>query len=159
MSRGCKFNQIANVLATVRCLNAGQSYAEIAASADKTQTPFTTLWKIRSGETENPRIETVRAIWPELIGAEGAPSVPSVGTDQCGTSDQKGSASSDSPKADGVQCTRMDMSAPNQIGLLTACPSATELTSKDTDLTSTLTDCPHRAVSASAIADCTSSNE
>lgn len=53
-------------------------HAQVIALADKTRTPFTTLWKIRSGETENPRIETVRAIWPELIGVDGAPSVPSL---------------------------------------------------------------------------------
>lgn len=34
--------------------------------------PFTTLWKIRSGETENPRIESVRSIAPHLSAAKVA---------------------------------------------------------------------------------------
>jgi predicted transcriptional regulator len=31
--------------------------------------PFTTLWKVRSGETENPRIESVRQFLPHLEAA------------------------------------------------------------------------------------------
>ena len=56
-------------------------HAGIKALADKTGVPFTTLWKVRAGETSNPRLETVRAIWPELIGTSGAPAVlePSAG--------------------------------------------------------------------------------
>ena len=36
--------------------------------------PLTTIWNIRSGETENPRIETVRAIAPHVaaVAAEAA---------------------------------------------------------------------------------------
>jgi hypothetical protein len=30
------------------------------------QIPFTTLWKIRSGETANPGIETVRGFYPHI---------------------------------------------------------------------------------------------
>lgn len=48
-------------------LNLG--HAQVQELSAKTRTPFTTLWKIRSGETDNPRLETVRAIWPELSGA------------------------------------------------------------------------------------------
>ena len=50
-------------------------HAELMGLAERTATPFTTLWKIRSGETANPRLETVRAIWPELIGTP-APDTP-----------------------------------------------------------------------------------
>lgn len=42
------------------------SYAEVKALCEKRSVPFTTVWKLRSGETEDPRLETVRAIWPDL---------------------------------------------------------------------------------------------
>jgi hypothetical protein len=29
--------------------------------------PFSTLWKVRIGETPNPRIGTVRAFWPHAV--------------------------------------------------------------------------------------------
>ena len=44
--------------------------AQVRRLADKTKIPFTTLWKIRSGETKNPGVETVRL----FIAALGAPS-------------------------------------------------------------------------------------
>lgn len=28
--------------------------------------PFTTLWKVQKGETSDPRLETVRRLWPLL---------------------------------------------------------------------------------------------
>jgi predicted transcriptional regulator len=54
----------------VRKRLAALGHADIKALADKTGAPFTTLWKIRAGDTTNPRIDTVRAIWPELIAAD-----------------------------------------------------------------------------------------
>jgi len=51
--------------------------AQLIALSERTGTPFTTLWKIRSGETADPRIDTVRAIWPEL--AEIPPAGPAQG--------------------------------------------------------------------------------
>jgi len=45
-------------------------YAQVKALSKAAGVPFTTLWKIRSGETSDPRLETVRAIWGELSGAE-----------------------------------------------------------------------------------------
>jgi predicted transcriptional regulator len=51
-------------------------HAQVQALAARAHVPFTTLWKIRTGETADPRLETVRAIWPELIETEGAPAVP-----------------------------------------------------------------------------------
>lgn len=37
--------------------------------------PFTTLWKVRSGETKNPGVETVRQFFPfvERAASVGAP--------------------------------------------------------------------------------------
>lgn len=49
--------------------------------------PTSTVWKVRTGETTNPGIETIRLIWPrllelvpgesELIGADGSAHLPS----------------------------------------------------------------------------------
>ena len=47
-------------------------HAQVQELSAKTGTPFTTIWKIRTGETDNPRLETVRAIWPELIATTKA---------------------------------------------------------------------------------------
>lgn len=46
------------------------SHAQVQELARTADVPFTTLWKLRTGETENPRLETVRRIWPELVTAE-----------------------------------------------------------------------------------------
>lgn len=70
--------------AEVRDRLARLSYAQMRALAAASGVPFTTLWKVRTGETKNPGVETVRQFWPsipapsacELIGAEGAPAVP-----------------------------------------------------------------------------------
>jgi predicted transcriptional regulator len=35
--------------------------------AEKTGVPLPTLIKIRHDQTKNPRIETVRALWPALV--------------------------------------------------------------------------------------------
>lgn len=64
--------------AQVRALLEPMNQAAIQNLAVRSGVPFTTLLKVRTGETANPRLETVRAIWPELIGAEGAPEVPAV---------------------------------------------------------------------------------
>ena len=50
----------------VRARLQGLSHAQVKALAEASAAPFTTLWKIRSGETADPRIETVRSIWPHL---------------------------------------------------------------------------------------------
>lgn len=52
------------------------SHGAIRKLAATSGVPFTTLWKIRIGETGNPGVETVRKFWPELIGTDGAPPVP-----------------------------------------------------------------------------------
>lgn len=50
--------------------------SQLEALAARAGVPVTTLIKVRNGQTENPRLETVRLIWPELLAAEGAPAVP-----------------------------------------------------------------------------------
>jgi predicted transcriptional regulator len=40
--------------------------AELEALAERSKVPLPTLVKIRYGQTENPRIETVRALWSHL---------------------------------------------------------------------------------------------
>lgn len=46
--------------------------AEMRQLADATHVPFHTLVKIRNGETSNPRLQTVRALWPALDLADAA---------------------------------------------------------------------------------------
>lgn len=59
-------------VAEVRAKLGGLAHAECKALATRTGVPFTTLWKIRSGETSDPRLETVRAIWPDLSTKQDA---------------------------------------------------------------------------------------
>lgn len=42
---------------------AGLTTGQVRAIADKAGVPFTTLWKIKTGETANPGIETVRRFY------------------------------------------------------------------------------------------------
>lgn len=42
------------------------THAQVQELSSKSGAPFTTIWKIRSGETSDPRVTTVRAIWPHL---------------------------------------------------------------------------------------------
>lgn len=51
---------------TVRERLSKLGHAEIQSLARESGVPFTTLWKIRAGTTENPGIETVRKFWPKL---------------------------------------------------------------------------------------------
>jgi hypothetical protein len=62
--------------ADVRSRLAAMPLAAVEALGERCGVPLATLIKIRNGQTDNPRIETVRAIWPELVGTEGAPAVP-----------------------------------------------------------------------------------
>lgn len=43
------------------------SFSELRRLSHESGVPFTTLWKVRSGETPNPRINTVRAFWPHAL--------------------------------------------------------------------------------------------
>jgi predicted transcriptional regulator len=47
------------------------TYAQTAELARISGVPFTTLWKVRSGETTDPRLETVRQFFP-LLGKVAA---------------------------------------------------------------------------------------
>lgn len=48
------------------------SHAQMTALASVSGVPFTTLWKMRSGETTNPGIETVRKFMPHIDAAKEA---------------------------------------------------------------------------------------
>ena len=56
----------------IKALFGGLTHAQVVALAANTGVPFTTLWKIKSGETANPRIETVRQFMPALVGVIGS---------------------------------------------------------------------------------------
>ena len=43
------------------------NYTQIMLLSELTDVPFTTLWKVRNGDTQNPRLATVCAIWDELV--------------------------------------------------------------------------------------------
>lgn len=51
----------------VRDKLAPMSQATLLSIAERSGVPVTTIIKIRNGQTPNPRIDTVRAIWPELV--------------------------------------------------------------------------------------------
>lgn len=44
-------------------------YAQVQHLSKLSGVPFTTLWKVRTGETENPRLESVRAFMPHVNAA------------------------------------------------------------------------------------------
>lgn len=56
--------------AQVRAKLAPMTMAQLEQLADRAGVPFTTLVKVRNGQTENPRLETVCAIWPLLSDQE-----------------------------------------------------------------------------------------
>jgi predicted transcriptional regulator len=54
------------------------THGAVSALAVRSGVPFTTLWKIRSGETKNPGLETVRQFGPH-IATDAAPAGQEVG--------------------------------------------------------------------------------
>jgi predicted transcriptional regulator len=50
----------------------GLTAAEVQALAERSGVPFHTLLKIKTGETGNPRIETVSQFWPHLSAKAAA---------------------------------------------------------------------------------------
>lgn len=53
------------------------SFGEVRSLCDETGAPFTTVWKVRAGETANPGLETVRSFWPALLRVtEGREALP-----------------------------------------------------------------------------------
>jgi transcriptional regulator with XRE-family HTH domain len=47
-------------------------HAQMQQMASCSGVPFTTLWKLRSGETADPRLETVRLLLPHLMTDKAA---------------------------------------------------------------------------------------
>jgi predicted transcriptional regulator len=58
--------------ADVRAKLAPMNLAQLEELSKLSDVPFTTLVKLRNGQTENPRLETVHAIWPHLPATEPA---------------------------------------------------------------------------------------
>lgn len=56
--------------AVVRGMLQELSWPDVKAMCASTGAPFTTIWKLRGGQTRNPGIETVRLIWPALIDSQ-----------------------------------------------------------------------------------------
>lgn len=50
--------------ADVRDALVALSYSQMQELSKRSEVPFTTLWKIRAGETTNPGIETVKKFFP-----------------------------------------------------------------------------------------------
>jgi predicted transcriptional regulator len=50
----------------VRARLSPMSYAQVQRLAELSGVPFTTLWKVRGGETKDPRIDTVRQFMPHV---------------------------------------------------------------------------------------------
>jgi predicted transcriptional regulator len=63
---------------SVRSMLDGLTLKQLEGVAARSGVPFSTIYKIKRGETKNPGIETLRQFMPfiELIGADGAPAVP-----------------------------------------------------------------------------------
>ena len=56
--------------AEVRIALKDYAHAKMQALSAQCGVPFTTLWKIKTGDTPNPGIETVRKFWPFLAVAQ-----------------------------------------------------------------------------------------
>jgi predicted transcriptional regulator len=58
------------------------THAQVILLAERSSVPFTTLWKVRNGDTKDPRLETVRQFMPHVaVFAEGAPAVETAKAD------------------------------------------------------------------------------
>ena len=53
----------------VRSLLAPLSYTQMTTLARLSGVPFTTLWKVRNGDTQDPRIDTVGQFLPHIEAA------------------------------------------------------------------------------------------
>ncbi len=49
------------------------SFGDLRRLSEACKVPFTTLIKISTGETTNPRLDTVRALWPFVRGLSTRP--------------------------------------------------------------------------------------
>lgn len=54
----------------IRAALEGLGHAQMHELSRLSSVPFTTLWKVRQGETENPGIETVRKFMPHVKQAK-----------------------------------------------------------------------------------------
>jgi predicted transcriptional regulator len=45
------------------------SYSQVTALARLSGVPFTTLWKVRNGDTQDPRLDTVAQFLPHINAA------------------------------------------------------------------------------------------
>lgn len=57
----------------VRALLLPYTTGDLMRLAEECGVPWTTLIKVRNGQTANPRLETVRAVWPYLHAATTDP--------------------------------------------------------------------------------------
>ena len=55
--------------ADLRELLQTMGHAQVQEIALQSGVPFGTVWKLRSGETDNPRLQTVRSLLPHLRSA------------------------------------------------------------------------------------------
>ena len=55
--------------ADLRELLLTMGHAQVQEIALQSGVPFGTVWKLRSGETDNPRLQTVRSLLPHLRSA------------------------------------------------------------------------------------------
>ena len=60
-------------IAEVRERLAALTRPQLVELSEKTGAPFHTLLKIRRGETLDPRLETVRAVWPHIANKRAKP--------------------------------------------------------------------------------------
>lgn len=49
------------------------TFAQTKRLAELSTVPFTTLWKVRTGETSNPGLGTVGQFWPHIGAAQTEP--------------------------------------------------------------------------------------
>lgn len=59
------------------------THAEVQSLSRASGVPFTTLWKIRTGETSNPGFETVRQFYPLMHGEQLTDTDPQSTDDAC----------------------------------------------------------------------------
>ena len=58
--------------AELRAMLSLLGHAQMQQMASCSGVPFGTLWKLRSGETADPRLETVRSLLPHLLAGNAA---------------------------------------------------------------------------------------
>jgi hypothetical protein len=59
-------------VAAVKASLLALSHAQVLELSRTSRVPFTTIWKIRAGTTENPGMDTVGKFWPHIEGVKQA---------------------------------------------------------------------------------------